>query len=333
MSHLAGLEAGLSNGGLIARQPITRLDGVQGARVFKIPGVRRLIRTHGPNASFTKKSALQLIGRRDPENPAAKFSDYERLFIEARSLNTELSPQDVFAYLVEKGLFRIGADLTCPACRLPSWTALDSLKQRIVCPLCGDEFDATRQLVGEHWSYRRSGILGLEKNNQGAVAVVLTLQQLDANNHGRAHLYSPSLGLKPKDGTAPFEVDFVWMTCGDARRKSKIILGECKDRQEDAIDETDIQNLRRAADALPRDRFDAFILPAKLAPFSDHEIALARTLNSQYRRRVIMLTARELEPYHFFERTKKEFPTIKEHGSSPEDLALVTAQIYFSKVE
>ena len=155
----------------------------------------------------------------------------------------------------------------------------------------------------------------------------------DANNHGRTHLYSPSLDLKPKDGTAPFEVDFVWMTCGDARRKSKIILGECKDRQEDAIDETDIQNLRRAADALPRDRFDAFILPAKLAPFSDHEIALARTLNSQYRRRVIMLTARELEPYHFFERTKKEFPTIKEHGSSPEDLALVTAQIYFSKVE
>ena len=90
---------------------------------------------------------------------------------------------------------------------------------------------------------------------------------------------------------------------------------------------------RRAADALPRDRFDAFILLAKLAPFSDHEIALARTLNSQYRRRVIMLTARELEPYHFFERTKKEFPTIKEHGSSPEDLALVTAQIYFSKVK
>jgi hypothetical protein len=45
-----------------------------------------------------------------------------------------------------------------------------------------------------------------------------------------------------------------------------------------------------------------------------------------------MLTARELEPYHFFERTKKEFPTIKEHGSSPEDLALVAAQIYFSKV-
>lgn len=163
--------------------------------------------------------------------------------------------------------------------------------------------------------------------------VVLTMQQLHANNHGQTHLYSPSLDLKPKGGTSPFEIDFVWMICGDARRKSKIILGECKDRQADAINQTDIDNLRQAADALPRDRFEAFILLAKLAPFSDQEIALARTLNAEHHRRVIMLTARELEPYHFFERTKKEFPHIKEYGSSPEDLALVTAQIYFTKLK
>ncbi len=171
------------------------------------------------------------------------------------------------------------------------------------------------------------------KNNQGAVPVVLTLQQFDANHYGQIHLYSPSLDLKPKDGMSPFEIDFVWMTCGNARRKSKIVLGECKDRPEDAIDQTDIDNLRRVADALPRDRFEAFMLLAKLAPFSDKEIALARTLNGEHHRRVILLTARELEPYHFFERTTKEFSLIKEHGSSPEDLALVTAQIYFTKVE
>src|SRR5262249_46022100 len=157
----------------------------------------------------------------------------------------------------------------------------------------------------EQWSYRRSGVLGLEKNNQGAVPVVLTLQQLDSRNHAENHFYSPSLDFKPKDGTKPFEVDFVWLVYRNIRRKTQIVLGECKDRQEDAIDATDIGNLRRAADALPRARFDAFILLAKLAPFSDQEIALARTLNSEYSRRVIMLTARELEPYFLFERTKK----------------------------
>lgn len=325
---LAGFFVKPSNGGLIARQLITRLGGLQGARVFKIPGVRRLLRTHGPNASFTKRSALQLIGQKDPENPHARFEDHEHLFIERRPINDPLTAPAVFSYLVDKGLFRIGADLTCPGCRLLSWVALDNLQQRIVCALCGSEFDATRQLIDERWAYRRSGVLGLEKNNQGAVPVVLTLQQLDASVGMRPRLYSPSLELTPKDATPPLEVDFVWMICGD-RRKSVVILGECKDRLDDSIDETDIQNLRRIADAIPGSRFETFVLLAKLAPFTEREIALARTLNGDYSLRVIMLTDRELEPYHLLERTKKEHVDIDEYAASAEELAFVTAQIYF----
>lgn len=325
---LAGFAAKPSNGGLIARQLITRLGGLQGARVFKIPGVRRLLRTHGPSASFTKKSALNLIGQRDPET-GARFDDHHHLFIEARPTNEPLTAQAVFTYLVDKGLFRIGADLTCPACRLSSWVALDNLQHRVSCSLCGNGFDATRQLVEEKWAYRRSGLLGLEKNIQGAVPVVLTLQQLDANNGMHDSMYSPSLDLKPKDGSGPLEVDFVWMTERNRDGKTVVILGECKDRQDEAIDENDIRNLRRAADALPRNRFEPFILLAKLSPFSEQEIAFARTLNGEHQLRVIMLSARELEPYHFLERTKVEFPDIREYAVSPEDLALVTAQIYF----
>jgi hypothetical protein len=136
----------------------------------------------------------------------------------------------------------------------------------------------------------------------------------------------------PKDDVAPLEVDFVWMICREPfRRGNIIILGECKDRSDDAIDEVDIRNLERVAAALPRDRFETFILLAKLAPFTAQEIALARTLNAEHQLRVIMLTARELEPYSVFERTRKEFPHINEYGSSPENMALVTAQIYFGQ--
>ena len=326
---LAGFSAKTSNSGLIARQLIARLGGLQGARVFKIPGVRRLLRTHGPNASFTKNSALQLIAQRDPENPGSRFADHEHLFIEPRPFNEPLTAPAVFAYLVDKGLFRIGADLTCPACRLSSWVALDNLQHNIVCSLCGTAFDATRQLLEEKWAYRRSGLLGLEKNIQGAVPVVLTLQQLDANNGMSDSLYSPSLDLIPKDGTAPLEVDFAWMIFRRSRRRAAVIIGECKDRRDDAIDDNDIRNLRRVADALPQSRFKTFILLAKLSPFSEQEIALARTLNGDHQLRVIMLSARELEPYHFLQRTKIEFPDINQHATSPEDLALATAQIYF----
>src|SRR5260370_33358208 len=131
---MVGYEVTLSSAGLILRQLIARVGGLQGARVFKIPGVRRLLRTHGPTALFTKKGALQLIGGKDPQNPDATFGDHERLYIELRPREiTKLRPDAVFAYLVEKGVFRIGAALTCPSCRLPSWTAPDTPKQHVLC--------------------------------------------------------------------------------------------------------------------------------------------------------------------------------------------------------
>jgi hypothetical protein len=338
---LAGFSSRLSEGGLIARQLIAQLGGVGQARAFKIPGVRRLLKTYSPTAPFTKKSALQLIGGKDPDNPDATFKDYENLYIEPRSRDTKLTPAAVFAFLVEKGLFRIGAELTCPNCRLPSWTALDVLKQRVTCELCGHEFDATRQLIQEDWQYRRSGVLGKERNAQGAIPVVLTLQQFDVNLSGGFHhqLYSPSLDLVPKAGfdLPKCEIDFMWIIPRSYPDNTVAIIGECKDRGGDrekgkdsgTIDAKDIENLKRVADALPRKRFRTFILLAKLCPFNDDEIALAKTLNDKYQRRAILLTARELEPYHFFERTKLEFKDINEHATSAGDLARATDEMYF----
>jgi hypothetical protein len=62
------------------------------------------------------------------------------------------------------------------------------------------------------------------------------------------------------------------------------------------------------------------ILFAKLAPFTPEEIALARTLNGEYRRRVILLTARELEP----EGNRDHGPRV-----SPDELAAVTGALVF----
>jgi hypothetical protein len=312
---LAGFSAKLSVGGLIARQLIVQLGGVDGARAFKIPGVRRLLKTHGPRAAFTKKSAVELIGSKDPENPTASFKDYEGLYGGHHPFNTQLEPGAVFTYLVEKGLFRMGAELACPHCRMSSWTALDVLKQRVVCEMCGGDFDATHQLVNGAWHYRRSGVLGAEKNAQGAIPVVLTLQQFKVNMGGflGGGMYSPSLDLNPKEGTdlPKCEIDFAWLIPQHYPEKTVVIIGECKDRgkgdngeDKGTINATDIDHLKRVADALPRKRFEIFIVLAKLCPFTADEIALAKTLNERYRKRAILLTARELEPYHFYERTK-----------------------------
>jgi len=98
---LAGFSSHLSEGGLITRQLISQLGGVDGARAFKIPGVRRLLKTYGPNVPFTKKGAVDLIGSKDPENPDVSFKDHADLYIETRPPGTQLTPAAVFSFLVE----------------------------------------------------------------------------------------------------------------------------------------------------------------------------------------------------------------------------------------
>jgi hypothetical protein len=339
--RLAGFSARPSSGGLITRQLIAQMDGLGGAGVFKIPGVRRLLKTFGPTDPFTARDAINKIGSKDPDNPAANFKDFEDLYIEPRPHGTALKASDVFTYLVEKGLFRIGSLLACPHCRMNSWIALDVLKQHVICEMCGREFNATRQLVTGEYHYRRSGVLGAEKNAQGAVPVTLTLHQLQTNLSRvlQGNMYTTSLDLVPRDDTTILpkcEVDFVWLVNGRYPEKATIILGECKDRgrKKDngsdggTIDPTDINNLKAVAGALPPKRFETFILLAKLCPFTQQEIDAAKGINGPYRERAILLTERELEPWHFYDRTKVDF-NIEPYAGSAQALARTTAGIYF----
>lgn len=331
--RMAGYDAKMSTAGLLTRQLIARLGGLQGARVFKIPGVRRLLKTHGPSASLLKKEALALIGGKDSNNPNPGFNSHEDLHIEPRPRGEKLSPSAVFGHLVGKGLYRVGAELLCPACSMRSWIPLDSLKHRVGCDLCGHDYDATRQLVdNDKWHYRRSGVLGAEKNALGAVPVALTLQQLDTSFRGELHgnMYSPSLELLPRAETdgAPCEVDFVWIISRAYPRKSVVIIGECKDKG--PITAGDIDNLRRIADALPRKRFKTFVILSQIAPFAAEQVQYAKTLNDRYRSRVILLTSRELEPYFVYERAKAE-AGVDSYGSTPEDMVRATVQLYFKE--
>jgi len=329
---MAGYEARLSNPGLITKQLITQLGGLQGGRVFKVPGVRRLLKTFGPNKSITKKTALNIIGSNDPDRPDKKFDDHKDLYIEPRPRGEKLTPHTVFGYLVEKGLFRVGVDLTCPSCQIKSWIPLESLKHRVICDLCGHEHNVTRTLADmNEWHYRKSGVFGVEKNAQGAVQVFLTLQQLDTNIHRslRGSIYSPSLDLMPKKdvGGTKCEIDFVCIIPGPYPERTTVILGECKDQG--PITSDDVSNLRRIADDLPKKRFETFIILSKISQFTDDEINIAKTLNDEYRQRAILLSANELEPYFISDRTDDESGS-RLNWNSPKEMAQSTARLYFS---
>ena len=111
-----------------------------------------------------------------------------------------------------------------------------------------------------------------------------------------------------------------------------MIIGECKDQGAIKIEDfqKDIDNLRRVVDAFPYNRFDSFVLFAKLSPFTPEEIQEAKTLNDKYHHRAILLTARELEPFFIYERTEVE-SKIQRLATSPEDLARATVEMYFNE--
>jgi hypothetical protein len=67
-----------------------------------------------------------------------------------------------------------------------------------------------------------------------------------------------------------------------------------------------------------------------LSPFSAEEIALARTLNTKYEKRAILLSQRELEPYYIYERVNKERGT-RYYGGTAKEMARTTAAIYFAE--
>ena len=329
---LGGFKVFDSPSGLLTKQIIGALGGLQGGRVFKIPGVRRLLKAFGPKTPFSKNDALSKIGSSGSDFPDFHFKDYESLFIEPRT-EEKLNQHMVFEYLVTKGIFRIGIELCCPNCLMNTWLPIDGVKHVVSCDLCGGSYDATRQLVRKSWSYRRSSLLGADQNAAGAIPVILVLQQLaTALRIFDNAFYSTALELTGSDGFK-CEVDFVWMQYNRRSQKVDIILGESKDQWNVRFEdfERDVLNLAKVLESLPDEQFAKYLLMSKLAKFSEEEIRFLRDFAASSSVKVIVLTHDQLEPYFMYERFRGKNGR-RIYASTPEALAEASQEIFLNAI-
>ncbi len=319
-----GMKAQVSEAGRIASRLIQQMGGLQGCRAFKISGVRALIEKYKPFQSFTRGCAIQTIREVDPVTQVVNFDRYESLFIDAE----QVTPQRVFDYLAKKNVFRVGLKFTCPNCELEFWTSLDDVTTEVTCEYCGQRFNVTTQLKDRDWAYRRSGLFGREDHQQGAIPVALTLQQLDTVLHCGDAVFVTSMTIEsPAGAFTPCETDFVMISDkGFFDGSLGIAIGECKGRYE--ITKQDVKNLSQVADAFPKDRIAPFVIFSKTIPFTPEEIARCRAAQPAGRRRIILLSDRELEPYFVYERAAREFE-IDSTAVSLQDLADTTHALYF----
>ena len=196
---VVGIAATPSKPGLIASTLIRQMGGLDGCRPFKIAGVRTLIERHAPHQPFDRGAAmLTILGQGEDR----KLSDYQWLYIEPREIGSELKNGAVLSYLLEKGVFRAGLNFQCPSCQLEFWRSLDDARSRLECEYCGHGFNAAPQLRDKAWAFRRSGLFGNYDNQEGAIPVLLTLQQLAAI-HSDDRIFTTAMTLKPKSADYP----------------------------------------------------------------------------------------------------------------------------------
>lgn len=319
--------ATLSDAGRVGHRLIKQMGGLQGCRVFKIPGVRELIRSHGPLQSFTKSAAIQTIRGQDSATGIETFAPHKQLHLCSRE-GSELKPNDALAYLLEKKMFRVGLSFVCPNCALEFWRHLDSIETVSTCEYCDSAFNVMPQLKDRDWRFRRSGLFGRDDNQAGGIPVSVVLQQLETTLRDKGFAWSAGMDLESK--ALPkwkCETDFV-LIVEDFQEGPQIVISEVKSAGGE-ITEADAANLSRVADLFEGSSFHPYIVFAKLGPFSPDEIERCKSAQGKTRTRVIVLSERELEPYFVYERAKQEFD-IPGSAIRLHDLAIATNSIFFS---
>jgi hypothetical protein len=322
---MCGIAARPSNAGLIGLRLIQQMGGLDGSRVFKIVGVRELIRRYSPDQSFTKSGAIEVI--RQAGEGELGFTAYESMFLELGERGS-LKPQDAFYFLLKKGVFRTGLRLKCPLCELDNWIYLDDVRTVSLCEYCGKNFNITPQLRDRDWAYRRSGLFGRNDDQGGGIPVALTLHQLRTAVRGSLLAFTTGTELEPINADiAKCETDLAMIVDSHPDQRPQVVIGECKSHG--PITAEDVNKLGRVADALDATGdCDAFVVFSKTGSFTPDEIEHCKAAQHSFKRRVILLSERELEPYQIYEAAEKIFQ-VKRSVSSLQDMAQATMNIYF----
>lgn len=313
-----GIFARVSNAGRVCRRMIIQLGGLGGCKLLKIPGVRRLIAEHKPTQSFSKNKAIEYI--------RSEFGRFAEMRILPRQIG-QCTPNDVFTAILRRKIIRLGIEVLCSDCQLENWVPLENFGSKVDCEYCGSSIEITIEISKGMFAYRRSGIFGKDDNQKGGIPVALVgefLSQISFPNKG---IFSTAFNLSPQGSKImECETDFVFIQNSERGmswnlgNRLKLAIGECKTNG--SIKIGDIENLRRVADAFPRDRIDPYLIFAKTGSFSKEEVELCYSAQGEREQRVILLSGSELEQFWPF--TKSRYG----EGQSLADFSMISEQIY-----
>lgn len=335
----AEIQAQMNQAGRLAYRIIQQMqeyDPLEACRVFKIRGVRALIKDLPSGQTIKYKDALQTIG-------CHCFDKFKRLFIETR-MHAELTPQDVWCYLIKKRIFtpalsilarlsviRKKKSFRCTYCGLESMISYRNFAQGWTCGFCGHEDylppfipNAFRKKQVKIWNFRKSRMFSQDNNQEGALPVILTLLQIKRQFHDSNFIYSTPLSLKPKKGHL-CETDIVILNYSKGNNV-EIGIGECKS-DGGKIDEDDILKLKNIRKHFMNKGLRCYLIFSKTCEgFTENEIGFFKQLTNEHIY-PILFTRKELEPYEPYEEYR-ESKLPRPYALNLEDMAINSNHIY-----
>jgi hypothetical protein len=328
---LAGITASQSPSGHRAHQIVRQLGHLQRCRVFRLPGVRNLLKQREAHTGITFSRAAQYIGE--------GFAAAEPFYVSGQRVD---DPREVFRFLLQQRVFLAAHELTCPNCGLPSLHPARELDDEVRCPQCGHIFLLAPAIRGDQWRYRLTGLLAQPEQHvlpedrpdrpPEAVAVLLTEVWLHDATHSDQLLLDTNYAVRG-DGLDG-EIDIVAIERGRLGRTG-VVVGEC--RTEIPFTAQNMAKLELIATCLRAAGLDCFPLFATLRDaFSEEEIALFRDLRDRERygdvvvaRPPIVLTGADLERGDFARHDLLE----RSHAGEISGIAEASDRIYLRNAE
>jgi len=291
---------------------------LEGARIFKIAGVRKLLDSLRKDTAITRGAATKIIYE-------SEFDRFEGLHIDQRAWQ-KLTPGQAFDSLLKRDFLRAGLDLICNHCRLHSWLSLEKLTDIWICEYCGGDNQTSLHLKDRgDWKFRKSGLFAKDNNQEGAIPVLLTLLQLHRRLSYFGFLYAPSLQLN--FGSMSCEIDFGVLQYSVASR-IELGIGECKS-EGGIITKEDVKNLKAVREQFRSLEIEVIPVFAKTAAsFQLEEMSLFRQLADEGVD-FIMFSNRELESFEPYESYRRE-DLVDQYPSTLQGMAWNSRKIYLS---
>lgn len=126
----------------------------------------------------------------------------------------------------------------------------------------------------------------------------MVMQQFDTHLFGECPIILPGMRLFGAD-IARCETDVVIIYQGNSgisrKRQVQVVIGECETSKQ--IEEGDVANLVSVARRLEKAGYQAYVVFAKLTPFTPNELKMCLGANDPFHHGAIILGPDDLEPF------------------------------------